>query len=375
MDNRVIKIANLTYANEDNNGAVLQAYALKSCVEKLYREEKKDIEYVCIDIQNKHVKTEKLSFSQLIGKCLMFFYIKKIMHRRERFTDFRNKNLNISKTLKDKNDVEQFVKNFDIAICGSDQIWNPYLDCFDWSYFLPFDIPIKISYAASMGRNTRDIPNEILENMDTLLSNFNSISIREKVDMKPFAKLNEKEINVNCDPTFLLDSTEWTNLIKCQGESTGINEKYILFYSVHSIDRDMEFLEKISKTFRLPIVVLDTYTRKEKLMNTKKMYAAGPIEFMDLIKNATLVCTTSFHGTAFSIIFNKPFFCLNVADDGRIPALLEKFGLKQQIITSENIEMIDESVFKLDFSNVNDLIKEEKNKSIRYLKKALGVEG
>ena len=113
-----------------------------------------------------------------------------------------------------------------------------------------------------------------------------------------------------------------------------------------------------------------------KAYGIKVMYDAGPSEFLNLIKNAEYVLTNSFHGTAFSIIFEKNFYhlCSNrngeILRDDRINGLLDKLNMEQNIsLFSTEKEILDKG--KIDYLPVRDKVKQLKEEAFNYLKKAL----
>ena len=107
--------------------------------------------------------------------------------------------------------------------------------------------------------------------------------------------------------------------------------------------------------------------------NFKRVYEVGPMEFLNLIVNAKFVLTTSFHGTIFSIIFNKPFFSINADKDYRRATLLKTMGLEDRNISEDDMNEKLQKVLKIDFEASNEKIKEEREKSLKYLKNALDI--
>ena len=100
---------------------------------------------------------------------------------------------------------------------------------------------------------------------------------------------------------------------------------------------------------------------------------AGPAEFLTLIDNAKVVLTDSFHGTAFSINFNKSFLTFdrqygsNQSQASRIRDMLKIFGLSDYFITDEN----DYKLMEIDYASVNKILNDYRIKSKLYLKEAI----
>ena len=131
--------------------------------------------------------------------------------------------------------------------------------------------------------------------------------------------------------------------------------------------------QKISKELDLPIVISTYCNKLELIYGFKKVYQCGPLEFLNLIKNAKLVLSSSFHGTVFSILLNKPFFALKGKDDFRINTLLKKMDLENRSIDIEDYKEKCKKAFKIDFAESERLLNEERAKSNEYLKKALDI--
>ena len=106
-------------------------------------------------------------------------------------------------------------------------------------------------------------------------------------------------------------------------------------------------------------------------VNYEKIWG-GPTEFLTLIKNAALICTDSFHGTMFSINFQKNFFTFCKSSDleessenSRIYSALNIFGLSNRVV--RNIEDIELSDLSIDYKKVNPILEEQRNDSVKYL--------
>ena len=124
----------------------------------------------------------------------------------------------------------------------------------------------------------------------------------------------------------------------------------------------------------MPIIVTQRTIISEIFYGFEKKFDAGPLEFLNLILNAKLVLSSSFHGTVFSILFNKPFYAINGANDFRISTLLEKMNLKNRTIEIDNIKEKCRKIYDIEFKNANALLNAEREKSEIYLKKALEIE-
>lgn len=132
-------------------------------------------------------------------------------------------------------------------------------------------------------------------------------------------------------------------------------------------------LNYLSEYFNLPIVLSNTASRNDKMLRAKRILSAGPEDFLTLIKNAKLLCTTSFHGTVFSIIFETPFYCINVDNDDRLSSLLNTVKLTSRFINIDNYRQVYKSLNNIDFNKAKNEIENEQIRSKKYLLDALDI--
>ena len=176
-----------------------------------------------------------------------------------------------------------------------------------------------------------------------------------------------KQSEIHVDPTLLLDKDEWR---KIQSDANYRNGKYILLYCLEPSKQQLTIVKKISKKLRLPVVITK-YNNKNDIFNGfVKKYDTGPCDFLSLIDNATLVITSSFHGTAFSLIYRKKFYVLNGKMDKRISDILGKTNLFERSIECiADVEKVN--LQDIDFLQTEEFIEEQKQRSLVYLKDSL----
>ena len=165
------------------------------------------------------------------------------------------------------------------------------------------------------------------------------------------------ESQINVDPTMLLDKKEWEKIIP---EEPVYKGKYIFLYNLKGDKNILKIAKKVSNILKILYVF-------------KKKYDVGPIEFLNLIKNAQIVLSSSFHGTIFSILLNKPFFAINGSKDFRINTLLKKMNLETRTIEIDNVDEKCKNVWDISFDNSINLLNEERRKSEQYLRNALEI--
>lgn len=258
-----------------------------------------------------------------------------------------------------------------IGLVGSDQLWNLRANDFDWSYFLEFaDNEKKISYAASFGPKKMVWSDEEKARVKNALEKYDSISVREEGSKANVEEILNKEVPIHMDPTILLDKKEWNDIMPKEKIYDG---KYILYYSLGQNREHIDLVKKISKLLKMPVVTTRYAGRRELFSGFKQIYDVGPVEFLNLIKNAELVISSSFHGTIFSTLFEVPFFAINGIKDYRISTLLKKLDLQERSIDIENYNEKCFKYKKINFDKARDELEKERKKSTEYLMKALDI--
>ncbi len=347
-----MSIGIFTFQDGTNYGATYQMYALQEVLKRYDRK---------VNVINyKHEKKKKkITFQQLIFSPI------KLM-KEYQFKKFRKQYINLTKEYHTK-EIKACSPNYDIYIAGSDQIWNPRTmdEQVRDVYFLNFgDRNIKkIAYAPSIGVDylTEDDEKYFAER----LQNFNDISVREDTGKRLINHLTKKEVTVVLDPTLLLSQEEWKKLEK--NNKLLQKEKYIFVYLIEPDDAIIEMINGIAKQSNLKIIHTG-FSRKYN--NEKRKPFANPNQFLTLLHHADIVLTNSFHGTVFSIIFEKEFFCFSRKGmNSRMKNLLKKVQLESRFI--ENQSVLKNKFPKIDFNAVKLLLEDEKQKSISYLERAL----
>lgn len=267
-----------------------------------------------------------------------------------------------------KNFAELNENDYDYLIVNSDQSWN----YFNKSYF--YDIAFlrfaenwaipKFIYAASLGSDKWFYTRKEDKMASRYLHNFRGISFREK----GLVKLAEDHLNLNIkpifvlDPTFIIDKNYYLNEIKNYKRDFNFSEKYIFVYQLDKNKRLEKTLNKSSSELNYKIY---------KVNLSEGDYIES---FLFGINISQAVITDSFHGTVFSIIFNKPFisFLNRKRGKGRFDSLKEVFNLENRImdtnVLNPNINLLLEPL------NINrTLLNELKTFSINYLKKCLDI--
>lgn len=357
------KVGIVTWHYIGNFGSALQAYALQTVIRDFGYEVK------IIDYR----KGAKCSFLKRCHRYLKSMLISQnrknpLFKRKEKFFAFYRDLLNLSETYSSQEELEKKANNFDIYICGSDQIWSPNL--LDPVYLLNFVADKKkISYAPSVVIDNFSKEDEQL--FKKFIPTINFISVREEKGAQIVKKITGVNPHVVMDPTFLLQPDQWS-VIEVDNE---IAPPYILSYFLGNNPDHRKWVKYLQEKLGYKILSLP-FNNIDKNFGEICDYDAGPREFIGLIKNASIVCTDSFHGVALSIIFKKNFYAFNRFDahdplcqNDRILNILEKLGLMDRLI--HKIEEVNIDDPHINYQPVAPLMFEQRRKSIEFLKNAL----
>ena len=345
-----MKIGILTFHNADNYGAVLQCYALQEVLKKKFPNDDVSV----IDYRNEKIesayKVIKLR-KKAISNIIQFIYVPELLKKRRRFKNFRQRFLDMSPAL---------YSEYDVIFYGSDQIWNFELTGSDLAYLGKVFSGIKIAYAASDGGELIDSKAEVKD----LFLKFDKISCREKSLAKKITALTARhDIKTVCDPVFLISKTDWLKITVLPKK-----QNYVLAYKVsENSDFDRE-VEKASQYLGKPVIQIVYQKSIRKFFYQKQNIVTGVsvAQFLGYLAYADLVITTSFHATAFSLIFKRPFYVLKIKRGSeRITDLLSAVGC-----TNRYVESIPDEIGKIDFvqSSLQKYINTSKRLLDEYMK-------
>lgn len=343
---------NISLYSNDNFGNKLQIYS----IQKVFSNNRKNIKTLILR-ENKIKKILKMLIKILKHEEII---LEKTNNKRyQKFIEF---NKYISYIERNK------IKQNNIYICGSDQIWNYGILGCKRIYFGKRD-KLNISFSASFGVYV--IPYKFRKQYKKGLSNFKAISVREEAGKRIVEELTGRtDVEVLVDPTMLLTAEEWDKVSKRPEQLDLLkSEKYILNYFLGELPEEWNNeINRIAKENECEVInILD---------KKSPFYQTGPSEFLYLEKNAFMVCTDSFHSSVFSIIYDTPFVVFDrqqkglVSMNSRIDTLLSKFKLEDRRYNGK----ITEKLLKCDYTEAKKILEKEKEKSINFLKKALEME-
>lgn len=375
------KIGILTFHKSLNYGSALQAFALVQKLRKLgYDAEVIDYKQYNYSFQYALLKLP-VSAGALKYDIIHLSFLGTLIKREKAFPAFCEKYLHLSRQkYQYGDDLSRLNEQYDSIICGSDQIWNPDAADFDPNYFLPNIKNVKkVSYAASInGGSLEKTP--IAEQLRQNLLDFDALSVREKSGKENLDcfLVGKRDISVVLDPTLLHDKSVYDEV----SAPRLVTEPYIFFYSINFKPDAVQAAENLSKRTGLPVYFLFAGRGNKYVLKAGKTFrvwkkSVGPEAFISLLKYSDYVVTNSFHGTAFSVIYEKKFFSIGCEDengqivyDERICDGLAQFGILDRVITKEQIKDVSLDI-KIDYESVRAIRQELIRKSVFYLKDAL----
>lgn len=341
-----MKIGILTFHRAKNYGAMLQCYALSSFLKSM------GFEVGVLDYRPDYLAgAGDTGIAWKIKKYIRFFIYwmlsKCEVRQADGFESFVSRHLTIW-PLSDS-------VTLDAIVCGSDQIWSTNI-CGKLDPVFFGEVAVKpsckrISYAASNGNVALEAGEE--KDFLGLLSGFDAISVREK-SLKDYLKSKQVDARWVLDPVLLAGRQMFEPIV------SPVRQKrpYVLVYELTHLDATYELAHKIARSLRAEVLVMGGGMGAFSLNGVKNKQGLSPAQFVSYFKYASCVVTTSFHGTAFSILYEKPFYSMrmNSAKDDRILSLLSE------------LQLMDRSVARADevqFSWVNYELVNKKLETLR----------
>jgi hypothetical protein len=348
-------IAVITILSRNNYGAILQGYALYSFLSKM---------------GNKIVIIDYCPRENNCGLKLLFhfFFHWCLRRRRRKLRDFLGNNLPLtSKKYTSYAQLCEDPPSADIYIVGSDQVWTEKIfhGGVNYGYLLGFAGSKKrISYSSSIGE-TNITHNSLIRIVDHL-RDFQHISIREQSVRKMLAGAGVKNVHVVLDPVFLLDRKKYERMAVPFRSSS----KYLLIYGFEE-SKELDMVSRsISENLGLKKVEIGSAFRKSD--SEQFLKDLGVEEFLGAIINAEYIISTSFHGTALSIIMQKQFISiLPSRGPDRIIDLLDILGLKDRIITNSKSFNLKDMLRTIDYGKVERKKVRAIENSMEYLANSL----
>lgn len=382
-----MKVAILTlFGSRDNYGQVLQSYALCFVLKKMGHEP-----YIVryFPAERNSLKGRILYLlKEIYGKCKILAkagvqydnYLLDKKNKLRQFDRFRELYLPTSnKIYHSLSQLRDCPPDADCYITGSDQVWGQLLNNENnKAYFLDFGSNAikRISYAASFARDT--YPEELKGELKNQLLKFNNISVREPEGVDICKNIGLPDAELVLDPTLLLSKDDYGDLTSIKDIKQ--QERSIFIYCVNILNEDdirWREIKDYAEYEKLAVFVTSASGYNpgyEVIQGAHYVYPTINM-WLSCIKNSELFITTSFHGVAFSIVYNKAFIYIplqGVHQQGnkRVQRLLERLNLCDRIL-SEDASVASIAGKTVDWEAVNDRMGLLKSESINYLHKSL----
>lgn len=378
-----MKIGILTQPLFFNYGGILQAYSLQTTLEQLGH---------TVAVLNREPAYVSSRFPNGL-KINFKYYLKKVLRRnnfarntfqnkllRKNTSIFINNYLHLSPSLYTDYLLKKYFKkgNFDCVIVGSDQVWRPSCSPKIYNYFLDFcqfDEIVKIAYAASFGVDAWEFSQSQTTRCKSLVTKFNGVSVREQSGVSLCEKYLDIKATHVLDPTMLLNKADYIDLINNSTVRIPKIKGSLFCYILDSNLRKQSIIDIVSS--KTGYEVFKCYPKygdsPASIEKHGKECVYPPVEqWLASFKDAEMVITDSFHGTAFSIIFNKPFWVIGNVERGmaRFNSLLKMFNLENRLILTDQMEELDFEK-KINWEEVNRLREQWKTESLKFLNKYL----
>ncbi len=364
MKKKKMKIGIVTIYDNENYGNRLQNYAVTQVLKKMFNHSIVESLVLCGSSMKKGYMLREFVVQKICA------YYPKLMKSKVGMPAIRmlkikewGERIPLRKIYDCNKIPDEYGEKYDLFVVGSDQVWN-----YKWSssphfkdYFLDFTNRKKVAFSASIG--VADIEDDWKAFFAEKLDSFGSISVREDAASVALKEITGYEIPVLIDPTMMLTQKEWCRVAKKAKVNT--QKKYILKFFLGNNEENERVFAFAKQNDMLVYDLTD--------MTNMGLYTSGPGEFISLVKNAELVCTNSFHGVVFSILFHRPFIVFdrkqkNICDmSSRIDTLLSKFKLETRKI--ESLE--SEQWLECDYSHVEEILQQEREKVKDFFRKAI----
>lgn len=347
------KIGMITFHASHNNGSMLQTLALQNILSNRYGCDVEIINFSNPDQRNMYAPLPKAdNYKRVIKNMIWMTQYTQMKKQYDAYNAFSSKYFKLSsKEYTYSEEMAELDGVYDAVIAGSDQVWNIACRDADDAYYLNFlkKTP-KYGYAISFGANNPFMLDGDTNTHKKLVSEFKKISVREKNAQKWIKEALNLDTPICLDPTMLLTMEEWENLVDV-GDTPIIAGDYIYYYCFSITEDVQQFLKWVSNKTGMPVYFMEAkeWTLKTCWRNKIKLIGSyGPDVYMNVVKNAKLFITTSFHGTAFATIYKKNFWYIsdgkpNKTDD-RAQSFLTQLGLMERYKTIDELMTLDLSV-------------------------------
>lgn len=371
------KIGILTFHKSINYGSVLQSWALSRVISKRFVVEIIDYEPQNYEFLYANYRPWN-SWNNIKYNLKRMPLSSALNNQQQLFKKFRDKQLPLSRKKYNYNNGCDIKEEYKGIVVGSDQVWNIRAKDCDPIFFLPFNYSgNKVSYACSIN-DTDYTEKNLPSNLASEICDFDFISIREESGKNKLEQFiaKQKKVYTLLEPTLLCNSSEYDSLLN----DRIVDGKYIFLYNVWTSEAGIQAAKFLSKKLNMPVYTIMTASNVKEINLLKKSgilvdtVRTSPSDFLNFFKYASYIVTESFHGTAFSLIFEKPFVCVsNRTNDERLNNILTLVGLKDRYMKLGELQTFDLKQ-EIDYEIVTEKKEKRAEECIELLYKAIGGE-
>ena len=376
-----MKIGILTHALTGNYGGILQNFAMQTVL--------RELGHTPITIDYTKPLPLAIKLLSMCKRCAMRLIGRSSLPTRGWMTDaesrkvyantraFVNKYIATTQPV-NIDEVGTFDGDFEALLVGSDQVWRYKYLGNEISHFFGVSMPktpIKVAYAASFGTDKWEMPESLTAICKQNIHTFNAVSVREDSGVKLCRNYLDIPACLVLDPTMLVAKGVYEDVLRGnenKSEQTGMLATYVL----DATTEKQEIVKLVASHLGcdvMPLAVTATFDKVGRA-NIESCVVPPVEEWLSGISESAFVITDSFHGTAFSIIFNKPF--LTVGNKGRglsrMTSLLNMFGLEARLVQEFDEHSILEKVNNaIDWASVNEILETKRAASLEFLRRGL----
>ena len=367
-----MKIGILTFHRAHNYGAMLQAYALLHVLQSKghnvefisYRQPKIEEAYQSWTWQYDSKQSIVTNVKNLVSTVIT---LRRRIKRRHIFISFASRFLPESREYTKKELLESHL-NYDAVFFGSDQIWTTrFLSVFDDVFWgdVKLNKGKKIAYAPSM--ELKSVSDAEKDYIRRHIKNFDCISAREIHMSELLESITGLKVPTVIDPTLLCRKEDYLPLI--ESSKCVPSESYVLVYQVghHAIVEDIA--QKVAGQLNCQIIEIGSRV----LLHNSNTYKddCSPADFVSLVANAKFIVSCSFHGTAFSVNFHKPFYSVLIEGlDSRVTSFLSQLDImKYGVRTIDEVDV--EDAMSIDYTEVEEKLERLRESSLSYIEQSL----
>lgn len=351
-----VGILNVQWLN--NMGSVLLAFAVQKKLDQMGIENEvinfmtQKLDEHC-EIPSVHKEEKASSFKKI-----------------ENFNLFRKNHLRLSRDYVGISEVGGM--EYDAYILSSDTVWTPLRVHDNEAYMFYFefckDKPAKkISWAASIGSESKEDLDMMEPILKERLRNFDYISVRERETVDFVQSLTDKDVFHAIDPVLMLDKKDYDELLENVENNFG---EYIYAYLFDNVEGGYETINKLSSHLNLPVIAnVKELNRIDNLLLDSE--DDGPCEMLERIHNAEFIITDSFHVMIYAILCKKPFVAYSRIGSGiRLRNMLEDLDLSSKFLLYEE-DGFEEILKPIDYEQVFEIIEEWRASTMKFLNGAL----